>query len=221
MKRILEAEVMETARDAEEYDAMNFVEPNTKFAVDALALLGKVENPQVLDIGAGTARIPILMAKKRPDLSILGVDLGSEMIRVGIRNIAQAGVATQVRLQVMDAKDLRLPKNRYDLVMCNSTIHHLPDPSIGFREIARVTKPGGAIIVRDLARPATMEDAWSIVKRVAPGDSRRQQQLFFDSLCAALSIEDVQAAATKGGLPGLTVKMVSDRHWTAEGKKPV
>lgn len=64
-----------------------------------------------------------------------------------------------------------------------------------------------------------MDAAWAIVKRVAAGQSRHQQQLFFDSLCAALTPEEVAEAAEKAGLPGLIIKMVSDRHWTAEGRK--
>ncbi len=219
MQRILETEVMDTAKDAREYDAMDFLEPNTRFAEDALALIRDVPSAEVLDIGAGTARIPILMAERRRDLAILAIDLAHEMIKVATDNVAKAGVAAQVRLQAMDAKSLRLPRDRYDLVACNSTMHHLPDPVVGFREVARVTKPGGAIIVRDLARPASMDEAWAIVKRVAAGESRHQQQLFFDSLCAALTLEEVADAVDKAGLKGLSVHMVSDRHWTAQGKK--
>lgn len=219
MQRILEPEVMETDKDAVEYDAMDFLEPNRKFALDALGLIEGVERPEILDVGTGTARIPVLMAERRRDIAILAVDLSPAMIRVGSDNVAKAGVAQQVRLQVMDAKRLRVPDGRYDMTICNSTAHHLPDPVAGFREIARATKGGGAIMIRDLARPATMDAAWAIVKRVAAGESRHQQQLFFDSLCAALTPEEVAEAAEKAGLPGLTVKMVSDRHWTAEGRK--
>jgi ubiquinone/menaquinone biosynthesis C-methylase UbiE len=210
---------MDTSKDALEYDAMNFDEPNLKFALDALAMIEHVAAPEVLDIGAGTARIPILMAERRRDLSILAVDLAAEMIHVGTNNVASAGVGQLVRLQVMDAKALRVPKDHFDLVLCNSTMHHLPDPVVGFREVARVTKPGGVILVRDLARPASMDEAWEIVKRVAPDESRHQKQLFFDSLCAALTLQEVAQAVDKAGLSGLDIRMVSDRHWTAEGKK--
>lgn len=119
----------------------------------------------------------------------------------------------------MDAKRLRLPNAHFDLTVCNSTIHHLPEPIVGFREIARVTKPGAAIMVRDLARPPSMDAAWAIVKRAAAGESRHQQQLFFDSLCAALTPEEVTDVVSRAGLAVLTIRMVSDRHWTAEGRK--
>jgi ubiquinone/menaquinone biosynthesis C-methylase UbiE len=216
LERRLEPELMDTTRDAIEYDAMDFTEANTKFAVDALALLDRRPNPEVLDIGTGTAQIPILMLDRNPRLQILAVDLAGEMIRLGIEKVKKAGYAAQCRLEKQDAKALRVPSHKYDLVLCNSTAHHIPNPVDLFREIARVVKPDGAIIIRDLIRPLSEDDAWAIVKRVAAGEHVRQQQLFFDSLCAALSLAEVEQMLAAAGLRGLRVGRVSDRHWTAE-----
>ncbi len=216
LQRILEPELMDTAEDAEEYDAMDFSEANTRFAEDALAMLGRRENPQVLDIGTGTARIPILMLQRRPDLRILAIDLAQEMLRVAGRNLAEAGFTAQCQLARLDAKAIKLPNGRFDLVMCNSTAHHIPDPQLLFNEIHRLARADGAIVVRDLHRPTSMDAAWAIVKRVAAGDARRQQQLFFDSLCAALRLSEVQEFVRKSGLQRMSVYEVSDRHWTAE-----
>src|SRR5271169_3069873 len=112
------------------------------------------------------------------------------MLKVATRNVMRAGHGERCRLGKLDAKALRLPDKRYDLVMCNSTVHHIPDPIVVFNELARVVKPDGAVIVRDLVRPSTMEEAWDMVKRVAAGEHLRQQQLFFDSLCAALEVAE-------------------------------
>lgn len=216
MLRILEPEVMDTARDAEEYDAMDFAEADTRFAEDALASIAGREEAEVLDIGTGTAKIPILMLNRRPGLRVMAVDLSAEMLRVATHNVAKAGHGSACRLAKHDAKALRLGGQRYDLVMSNSVAHHIPDPLTHFQEIARVVKPDGAILVRDLIRPETMDEAWAIVKRVAAGEHIRQQQLFFDSLCAALTIREVEELVEKAGLARVRVARVSDRHWTAE-----
>lgn len=216
MMRILEPELMDTARDAEEYDAMDFTEANTKFAVDALGLIEGRPEASVLDVGTGTAQIPVLMLDRSPRLDVLAVDLSGEMLRVATRNVARAGHGERCRLAKLDVKALRLPDKRFDLVMCNSTVHHIPEPLSVFKEMARVVKPDGAIIVRDLVRPATMDDAWAIVKRVAAGAHIRQQQLFFDSLCAALTIAEVEDLVRRAGLNRMGVARVSDRHWSAE-----
>ncbi|CAN5442692.1 class I SAM-dependent methyltransferase [soil metagenome] len=216
MHRILEPEVMDTEADAVEYDAMDFREANQRFADDAIALLRGSESPQVLDIGTGTAQIPIMMLQREKTMRIVACDLAQEMLRVASRNAALLGVADRLKLARLDAKSLRLPDKKYDLVMCNSTIHHIPDPSVVFREIARVIKPSGAIVVRDLFRPESMDDAWVTVNRVAAGEHSRQKQLFFDSLCAALSVDEVKAHVERAGLERMHVERCSDRHWTAE-----
>ena len=216
MLRILEPELMDTQEDAEEYDAMDFVAPNTLFAEDALSLVSRKGSVSVLDIGTGTAQIPILMLERRRDLHILAVDLAKEMLRVAARRVADAGFAEQCQLACIDAKALRVPAEKFDLVMCNSTAHHIPDPLLLFREVARVVKPDGAILIRDLIRPPKMDDAWATVKRVAAGDGKRQQQLFFDSLCAALTLDEVEGLVKAAKLERVVVRQVSDRHWSAE-----
>jgi ubiquinone/menaquinone biosynthesis C-methylase UbiE len=218
MKRILEPELMDTVRDAEEYDAMDFAEPNTAFAVAALGLLDKnaKSEPHILDLGTGTADIPVRMLQRNPRLRILAVDLAHEMIRVATRKVAAAGFSEQCRLQALDGKALPFKADRFDMVMCNSTAHHIPEPLTLFKEIARVVKKTGAVIVRDLIRPETMDDAWAIVRRAAAGEHIRQQQLFFDSLCAALTLDEVRDLARRAGLERVRVAQVSDRHWTLE-----
>lgn len=216
MLRVLEPEVMDTRRDAEEYDAMDFIEANTRFAEDAIELVKNVGAPYVLDIGVGTGQIPELMLARRGDMDMLAIDLAEEMLKVAMGRLTSAGVSDRCKLARMDAKKLRLPDAKFDLVISNSTIHHVPEPALVWQEIARVVKPDGAIMVRDLIRPPTMDDAWAIVNRVAAGDHMRQKQLFFDSLCAGLELEEVDAMVKKTGLRRMRVAQCSDRHWTAE-----
>jgi ubiquinone/menaquinone biosynthesis C-methylase UbiE len=216
MQRVLEPELMDTAEDAESYDAMDFSEPNRRFAEDALALVAGLAQVEAIDLGTGTAQIPVLMLERRRDLSIVAADLAREMLRVAARNVEAAGMTGRIQLVELDAKNVALPSGRYDLVMSNSTLHHIPDPADTIAEIARIVKPEGAVIVRDLIRPESPEDARAIVERVAGGDSPKQKQLFFDSLCAALTVEEVAALVRASGLERMVVQRCSDRHWTAE-----
>ncbi len=216
MKRVLEPEVMDTAEDAAEYDAMDFAAPNGRFAEDALALLGERPGAEVLDVGTGTADIPVRMLRRDARLRVVGVDLAGEMLRLAARKVADAGLSAQCSLERVDGKALPFDAGRFDMVMCNSAVHHVPEPIALLRELARVVRPGGAVIVRDLIRPETTEEAWATVERVAAGDGPRQKQLFFDSLCAALTLEEVAALAREAGLGDARVARVSDRHWTLE-----
>ena len=91
MERVLEPEVMDTAQDAEEYDAMDFAEPNTRFAEDALALVRGVPGARILDIGTGTADIPMRMLQRDAAVHIVAGDLAKEMLRLAERKVAAAG----------------------------------------------------------------------------------------------------------------------------------
>ena len=75
---------MDTPRDAQEYDAMDFTESNTRFAVDALALLSKTKDAEVLDVGTGTARIPILMLDRAPGLKVLAQTFDPQPYGIGV-----------------------------------------------------------------------------------------------------------------------------------------
>jgi ubiquinone/menaquinone biosynthesis C-methylase UbiE len=215
MPRVLEPEVMDTLEDAEEYDAMDFLEANRRFADDALALIASVPRPRVLDIGTGTARIPVLMLERRTDLVITAIDLAPSMLEVARRNVDAAGLSARCDLRLMDAKALEVVEP-FDLVMCNSTAHHIPEPLTLFEQIARVTTARSAVLVRDLFRPDSEEDAWSTVDRVAPDATPHQRRLFFDSLRAALTLEEVGAMVAEAGLARARVALVSDRHWSVE-----
>src|SRR3990172_10240766 len=107
LERVLEPEAMDTWEDAVEYDSMDFTEVNTAFAERALDL-GPPEGV-LLDAGTGTARIPILMAQRRPTLRIWAIDLSENMLKVGTKNVEEAGVDQLVQLRKGDAKVLAYP----------------------------------------------------------------------------------------------------------------
>jgi ubiquinone/menaquinone biosynthesis C-methylase UbiE len=214
--RILEPELMDTEDEALEYHAMDFSEPDGRFAKDALALVRGVASPEMIDFGTGTAKIPVLICQARKDARVYAVDPAAEMLRVAAQHVAAARLDHLITLARSDGRTTKLAAARFDAVLSNSTVHHIHQPLALFREMKRVLKPGGAILVRDLCRPKSMDDAWAIVKRVAAGDSLRQQQLFFDSLCAALTVEEVEKLLAEAGWGELKVTMSSDRHWSVE-----
>jgi len=216
LPRTLEPEVMDTEEDAEEYGAMDFTEPNTRFAEAALELIHDVPEPIVLDIGTGTAEIPLLMLARHPRLRIVAVDMADSMLRYAKRIADAHGHAGRLELRKLDAKALDLPDARFDLVMSNSLVHHIPEPAAVFREIARVARAGAAILVRDLFRPESREIAREMVERVVGEASEKQRGLFFDSLCAALTLDEVRDLTVRAGLVDLDIAIISDRHWTAE-----
>lgn len=214
MQRITEPEVMDSLQDALEYDAMDFLEVNIAFAKRAIEL-GPVQG-LILDAGTGTARIPILMGQMRPQWQIIGIDLAQSMLQVGQKNVEQARLQQQIKLEFVDAKKLPYLDSHFDMVVSNSLIHHLPNPLPFLIELKRVLKANGAIFLRDLMRPNSLETLEEIVEREAGNCNDYQKGLFRDSLYAAFTLDEVNELMQQAGLVGVNVYQSSDRHWTAE-----
>lgn len=214
MQRITEPEVMDSPQEAIEYDAMDFLDVNTAFAESAIAF--SPETSLVLDVGTGTARIPILICQRRPQWQIIGIDLAQSMLEIGRKNVEQSGLQKQIKLELVDAKQMPYPDAYFDMVVSNSIIHHLPNPLPCLQELKRVLKPNGAIFLRDLIRPASEEILDSIVENVATDCNAHQKMLFRDSLHAAFTLDEVKELIQQAQLESVQVYQSSDRHWTAE-----
>jgi ubiquinone/menaquinone biosynthesis C-methylase UbiE len=214
MDRILEPEVMDTWLEATAYDAMDFTAVNTAFAEDAIAL--DPDAIKILDAGTGTARIPVLMCQSRPQYLITAVDLAQSMLIVGQRNVEEARLMQRIRLEQVDTKRMPYPDMEFDMIISNSLVHHLPEPISFFQEVKRLTKPGGALLIRDLVRPENDTIVNDLVNRIGANYIDHQQQLFRDSLKAALTLAEVQAAINLVGLSGVKLTQSSELHWSIE-----
>ena len=212
MNRILEPEVMDTWLEATAYDAMDFESVNTGFATDAIDL--DPHAIKILDVGTGTARIPILMCHQRPQYLITAVDLAQSMLIIGQRNVEEASLNQRIRLERVDSKRMPYPDLEFDMVISNSLVHHIPDPLSLFQEIKRLVRPGGAILIRDLIRPESDDIVNELVAKIGKEYDTYQQQLFRDSLNAALTLVEVQDMIDRVGLAQVELAQSSELHWT-------
>jgi ubiquinone/menaquinone biosynthesis C-methylase UbiE len=209
---MLEPEVMDTAEEARDYDAMDHSAVNRVFAADFLAVWDGA-NP-VLDAGTGTAQIPIELCRQHPAIHLVGVDLAEQMLAVARHNVAAAGLADRVRLEHRDAKELPHPDGAFAAVISNSIVHHIPEPARVLAEMVRVCRPGGVLFVRDLLRPPDEPTLRSLVDQYAGDANAHQRQMFGDSLRAALTLSEVRGLVAALGYAADTVRQTTDRHWT-------
>lgn len=211
LQRVLEPEVMDSWEESTAYDAMDFAEVNGDFARTAVKL-----HPQavrVLDIGTGPAQIPILLCQEQSCYQVWGVDLAQSMLVLGRRNVEEAGLLQRITLELADGKRLPYPNWDFDLVVSNSVVHHVPEPIDLFREVGRLVTPRGAVLLRDLVRPESVEEIDRIVAAAGDFDGR-QRQLLWDSLHAALTLAEVEELAKAANLKAGKLYKSSDRHWT-------
>lgn len=165
LERVPEPEVMDESLEVEAYSsaaAQTYLEKIDRTFVTQVARLFPAGDPRLLrgvalDVGCGPGQIPIMMAARWPGLRITGLDAAPAMIEQARKEAASAGVAISFQvLRLGPHGEARLPFDdaAFDLVTSNSVLHHVADSVAFFDEIARVAKPEGAVLIRDLRRPS-------------------------------------------------------------------
>lgn len=212
LERVLEPEVMDTYEEARDYDSMGHQEVNTLFVQDLLAS-GEI-GIDVLDVGTGTAQIPVELCRQNEECRVIAIDMAAHMLDLARFNIEVEGFTQRIYLQQIDAKDMNFEQDMFDCVISNSIIHHIPQPRLVLQEAIRVARPGGLLFFRDLMRPESGEEVSRLVEMYAGDENPHQKQMFDDSLRAALSLEEIREMVTNLGFQGDSVQATSDRHWT-------
>ena len=99
---------------------------------------------RILDVGIGTG---ISLTGYSPKNRVVGVDYCEPMLRKAHERVAEHALAHVEALAVMDAQQLAFPDATFDAVVAQYVITTVPDPEAALDEIARVTRPGGEIIL--------------------------------------------------------------------------
>ena len=212
LPRVLELEIMDTPEVARAYDALDHSEVNRQFVGDLLDQLPG--SGPVLDLGTGTARIPIELCREEPDINVIAIDLARTMLELGADNVRQSGHESQIKCERADAKRLPFEDGSFPVVISNSLVHHAAAPDQILREAWRVLTDGGLIFVRDLTRPNDETALEHLLEIYASHATDSQRQMFADSLRAALTVEEIQSRVERFGGHPESVRQSSDRHWT-------
>ena len=80
--------------------------------------------------------------------------------------------------------------------------------------MVRVTGDGGVLFIRDLLRPDSDQEVAQLVETYAGQENAHSQQMFDDSLRAALSLDEIRELVVQNGFPAEAVQATTDRHWT-------
>jgi len=123
---------------------------NAKFGDDmpayaaAVSRAGLRRGGAVVDIGCGTGRaLPALRAAVGPDGTVIAADLTPEMLA----EARPQAVAARAALVLADARRLPFPDASADALFAAGLVDHLPDTEAGLTELARVTRPGGLLVL--------------------------------------------------------------------------
>ena len=118
--------------------------------VTALERMGIRPNDRILEVGVGTG---INTSMYPRNCHVTGVDLSSSMLEKARERVAREGLRN-VRLLEMDAQNLTFADDSFDIVYAPYLVSVVPDPVQVAREMRRVCKPGGKIIILNHFRSA-------------------------------------------------------------------
>jgi ubiquinone/menaquinone biosynthesis C-methylase UbiE len=137
------------SRHAGEWDEMRRLQVNEEEIDRQLVkVIGANPIDSLLDLGTGTGRILTLL-KDRYRRAI-GIDASREMLAVARANLDKAGI-TRASVRHGDILNLPVDGQDFDFVIIHQVLHFLPQPELAIAEAARMLRPGGRLVVIDLA----------------------------------------------------------------------
>lgn len=221
VERVPEPELMVDREQARAYAAGDFEEPHSHCVALLLDRLSELP-PQgfAVDLGCGPADITLRLARALPGWRMLGVDGSQAMLECGRDALARSGLAARVSLHEALLPAAALPGAPFDLVVSNSLLHHLADPSVLWSTARSVSRTGALIFVMDLMRPESSARVDELVECYAENEPRALRHDFEASLYAAYSVAEVREQLAVLGMSAVKVESVSDRHWIAWGRIP-
>lgn len=145
-------------RFAHRYDAVKNYDPYYErwlLAVPLMTAIEPLHSPLVLDVATGTGRLPRALADYEEFQGrVIGLDLSRPMLEHAARKLA--GDAARVTLLWCPAENLPFDDHTFDVVTCLEALEFMTHPAAVLRELVRVLRPGGLLLVTNRVRTQLM-----------------------------------------------------------------
>ena len=121
----------------------------------AVKMIKNFKTEKILDIATGTGDLAILLTKKLSPKKLIGIDLSEQMLEIGRKKVAQAGLDNIITLEQADCMNLPFENNTFDCITVAYGVRNFEHLEQGYREMNRVIKPGGVLCVIELSTPTS------------------------------------------------------------------
>ena len=125
---------------------MSHAQFNTMLFPEIMTLTAPQGNEMVLDVGTGSGQFAHALAHKVTEGTIIGIDDSDSMLRVGREKATKDNLFNYYPLKA-SAEDLLFRDSIFDLAFCVRALHHFDAPGKGLREIGRVLKKDGHLML--------------------------------------------------------------------------
>lgn len=142
---------------APRYDFLNRL---LSFGIDrswrrfAVGQIGGLTAGRVLDVATGTGDVALEVAARTPaSVSIVGVDFSAEMVARGREKIRNSPYSGRITMEVGPCEAIPFPEESFDAVTIAFGIRNVVDRAQGLKEMRRVLKPGGRVVILEFSTP--------------------------------------------------------------------
>tara|TARA_Y100001968_G_scaffold287586_1_gene289144 strand:- start:544 stop:1239 length:696 start_codon:yes stop_codon:yes gene_type:complete len=186
-----------------------------------VAMVGKVidRNSFIVDLGCGPGNITELLFERWPYSTVIGIDGSAEMLHVAKERARKFDLikgSKGIKYLNLDVGSFSNGKfildAPADLLVSNSLLHHLHDPSRFWLALQNLGSKGSVIFHRDLRRPLTREKAIRLLEKHHSTAHSILKKDFLASLHASFTVDEVKAQLKSTGLHQLKVFEVDDRY---------
>lgn len=120
---------------------------------NVIKLLKSQSHQSILDIATGTCDLPIAIDKALTYDELVGLDLSEEMLSMGQKKLDKQGIASRVKLIKGDSENLPFDSQSFDAITCAFGVRNFENLQAGLKEMARVVKDSGQLIVLEFSTP--------------------------------------------------------------------
>jgi len=144
----------------------NIFKINKDFFRNIEAYLDLKDYEKLLDIGSGTSSFSIFMKSENPTLDIYDIDGSKEMLRIADKKIKDESLT--IKLEEALAENIPYEDNHFDKIVAIFLFSYIPKTikPYALKELYRVLKPGGKLVIVDLSDQSGLKKSWELFKYI-------------------------------------------------------
>ncbi len=209
IKRVsLDEEPIDGAATVLHYDryAASFMRPEYLLTVRDIRRRG-FTGGKVLDIGTGSGRLAIELSKvKQNGYYMVGLDISATMLKQALAYSGKPKSSRPINYIQATSAQLPFPDGTFDVVTSYASLHHWKDPVQVFKEIWRVTRNGGLILIRDNRRMLDHPFYKAVIWIMTRFMKKHQRRMWPRSIMASYTVDEVKQLLRQTGMRNSRVK---------------